>query len=60
MEHARLRGEFMAGRISQQQYEAAANSLKVQDQYGRYWMLGSVDGLWYVYDGRSWIRASPT
>lgn len=60
MEHARLRGELMAGRITPQHYEAAANSLRVQDQYGRYWMLGSVDGLWYVYDGRAWVRANPS
>jgi|GEM_PF-4535376 len=59
MEYARLRGELAAGRMTLQQYEAAVNAMRVQDQHGRYWMMGTVDGLWYVYDGRSWWRADP-
>jgi hypothetical protein len=58
MEHGRLQGELAAGRINRQQYEAAANSIRVQDQSGRFWMLGAYDGLWYYYDGSSWVRTN--
>jgi hypothetical protein len=58
MEHGRLQGELAAGRISRQQYEAAVNAMRVQDQSGRYWMLGAYDGIWYYYDGRSWVRTN--
>jgi hypothetical protein len=58
MEYGRLQGELAAGRMNWQQYEAAVNSIRVQDQSGRFWMLGSYDGFWYYYDGRSWVRAN--
>jgi hypothetical protein len=60
MDYARLRGDLAAGRINPQQYEASVNTMRVQDHYGRYWMMGAADGLWYVYNGRSWVRANPT
>ncbi|HYO48355.1 MAG TPA: hypothetical protein VEW94_00780, partial [Chloroflexia bacterium] len=59
IDYTRLRGELAAGRTTPQQYEASVNTMRVQDQYGRYWMMGAADGLWYVYDGRSWVRANP-
>jgi hypothetical protein len=58
MEHGWLQGELAAGRISHQQFEAAINAMRVQDQNGRYWMLGAYDGTWYYYDGRSWVRTN--
>ncbi|HET6314042.1 MAG TPA: hypothetical protein VFH60_09410 [Chloroflexia bacterium] len=58
LEHARLQGELAAGRINHQQYEAAVNAIRVQDQSGRFWMLGAYDGFWYYYDGRSWVRTN--
>lgn len=58
MEHGRLQGELAAGRVSHQQFEAAINAIRVQDQNGRYWMLGAYDGIWYYYDGRSWVRTN--
>jgi hypothetical protein len=58
MEHGRLQSELGAGRISRQQFEAEINAMRVQDQNGRYWMLGAYDGIWYYYDGRSWVRTN--
>jgi hypothetical protein len=60
MSYGQWQAALSAGRVTRQQYEAAVNSIRVQDQYGRYWMLGAYDGLWYVYDGRSWVRANPS
>ncbi|MDQ5825265.1 MAG: hypothetical protein M3441_13815, partial [Chloroflexota bacterium] len=60
MSYGQWQAALSSGRATRQQYEAAVNSIRVQDQYGRFWMLGAYDGLWYVYDGRSWIRADPS
>ncbi|MDQ3927797.1 MAG: hypothetical protein M3328_01490, partial [Chloroflexota bacterium] len=58
MQYGQWQAELASGRITRQQYEAAVNSIRVQDQQGRYWMLGAYDGAWYFYDGRSWVRTN--
>jgi hypothetical protein len=58
MQYGQWQAALAAGRVTHQQYEAAVNSIKVQDQYGRYWMLGAYDGFWYVYERGSWIRSN--
>jgi hypothetical protein len=54
-----LRSAVAAGQISQQEYQAAVRQMVVRDTRSYSWMLGEVDGLWYVYDGRSWVHADP-
>lgn len=58
-EYFRLRGLLAAGRLTQQQFEAALKELMPQDAQGRYWSLGASDGKWYVHDGKAWVQSSP-
>jgi len=54
-----LKGRLDAGAISQEEFKAQLEGLKVQDSQGRYWMVGVQSGKWYFYDGTRWIRAEP-
>lgn len=58
-EYGRLRNALAAGQITMQQYQSYVRQLVVKDARGHTWMLGESDGLWYMYDGRSWVRADP-
>ncbi len=58
-EYFRLKGQLAAGRMSQQQFDAALKRLVFQDVQGRYWMLGADSGKWYVHDGQTWVMAHP-
>jgi hypothetical protein len=58
-EYFRLKGQLAAGRITPEQFQAALNSLMVQDAHSRWWMIGADTGKWYVSDGRNWIEAQP-
>jgi hypothetical protein len=46
-------------RISEEQYRAELNDLRVTDEYGRLWMLQEGTGQWHVWDGAQWQAASP-
>lgn len=39
-EFFRLKGQLSAGRLTQQQFDAALKQLMIQDAQGRYWMIG--------------------
>ena len=54
-----LQGRLDAGAITQEEFKAQLEGLKVQDSQGRYWMIGVQSGKWYFYDGTRWIRAEP-
>lgn len=58
-EYWHLRGQLTAGRISQQQFEAALEQLVFQDAHGRSWMLGVDSGKWYMHNGQAWIESLP-
>jgi len=54
-----LKGRLDAGAISQEEFKAQLEGLKVQDSQARYWMIGVQSGKWYLYDGTRWVRAEP-
>lgn len=58
-EYFSLRGRLSSGRITQEQFEAALKDLVIQDEQGRYWMVGADTGQWYLNDGQSWVPAQP-
>lgn len=58
-EYFRLKGKLAAGRITRQEFENALEGLMIQDEQGRYWMLGAETGKWHVHDGTSWVEAAP-
>ncbi len=58
-EYFKLRGQFDTGRITQEQFDEKLRALMVQDEQGRYWMLGADSGKWYFYDGAKWVQGDP-
>ena len=54
-----LVGDFQAGKINEATFVAEVEKLQFQDDYGRYWMLGSQTGSWHYYDGQNWHQADP-
>lgn len=49
-EYSRLKAELAAGRMTQEQFDAAAKRLTVQDSQGQYWAMGD-EGYWVKRDG---------
>lgn len=58
-EYFKLKGQLSTQRITQEQFEAKLRELMVQDQQGRYWMLGADTGKWYLHDGAQWVEGTP-
>lgn len=58
-EYFRLRGQFSMGRLTREQFETALRESMVQDAQGRYWVMGTDSGKWYVHNGTTWVEASP-
>lgn len=56
-EYARLRSEFEAGRLSDEEFHTALLEFAIQDAGGRFWILGANSGHWYHYDGKQWIES---
>jgi hypothetical protein len=54
-----LIGRLSAGRITQEQFQAALRDLMIRDAKGRYWMLGVESGKWFVHEGQTWVEAKP-
>lgn len=55
----KLRGRFDTGRLDQAGFDEKLRELMVQDEQGRYWMLGAESGKWYYYDGAKWEQGDP-
>jgi len=45
-----LRGQLAAGRLTRDEFDAALKDLMVEDEQGRFWMLGADSGKWYVHE----------
>jgi hypothetical protein len=58
-EYFKLRGQFDTGRLTQEQFDEKLRDLMIQDEQGRYWMLGADSGKWYFYDGTKWVQSDP-
>lgn len=58
-EYFRLRGQLNVGRITRAEFEEKLGALMIQDERGRYWMLGTESGKWFVHDGAQWVEANP-
>jgi hypothetical protein len=56
--YLRLKGEVEAGRTTLEGLESALQDSMIEHE-GRWWMLGTNSGAWYVHDGSAWTRATP-
>jgi Tol biopolymer transport system component len=58
-EYHRLKAQYDAGQLSEERMRAALSDLMVQDEQGRWWVLGYETGAWYVHDGEKWVTGEP-
>ncbi len=57
--YSQYKTDFEAGRIDEATFVSQVDSLQFQDEWGRYWMLGTQTGSWHYYDGQNWHQADP-
>ena len=58
-EFRKLKAQYDAGTLSEADFKARLQDLMVQDEQGRWWMIGYESGQWYVHDGEKWVRSEP-
>ncbi|MEM7032127.1 MAG: LysM peptidoglycan-binding domain-containing protein [Chloroflexota bacterium] len=56
---ASLRAEYEAGRLDADSFQVAVDELRIEDDFGRQWMIGIESGYWFYFDGNEWIQADP-
>jgi len=54
-----LKGKQAAGLISDEEFQAELEKLSLQDEQGRWWMIGAKTGKWYVSQEGEWVEAEP-
>ncbi len=54
-----LKAQFDAGTLSEDDFKARLQELMIQDDQGRWWIIGYETGQWYVHDGEQWAQAEP-
>lgn len=57
--YRKLKAQYDAGQLTEDRMRAALSDLMVQDDQGRWWVLGYETGAWYVHDGEKWIIGEP-
>ncbi len=58
-EYQRLKTMLEQGRIDAEHMKAELKKLLVQDEQGRYWMVGGRSGEWYLHENGQWRRTDP-
>jgi uncharacterized protein YraI len=54
-----LKERYEAGFLRPKQFQAQVEELVVQDEQGRWWMIGVESGKWYVSQEGQWVEAQP-
>lgn len=55
----RLREKFLDKKITQQEFSDSLKQLRIKDDDGRFWAIGSQSGRWYVHEHGQWLEAKP-
>jgi DNA-binding beta-propeller fold protein YncE len=58
-EFERLKGQFEASDLTEDEFKAELQELMIEDEQGRWWTIGFDTGHWYCYDGEQWLRSEP-
>lgn len=54
-----LKAQVAAGALTEDGFKAQLKELMIQDDGGRWWIIGHETGDWYVFDGEEWMQAAP-
>jgi hypothetical protein len=54
-----LKERHSRGELNAREVKAELKRLMLQDEDGKYWMLGGKSGKWYVHDGSQWQEGDP-
>jgi hypothetical protein len=58
-EFKRLKAQFERGALTEEAFKAQLEELMIEDEQGRWWILGYETGRWYVHDGEKWVQQEP-
>jgi len=58
-EYERLKAQFESGDLTEADFRAKLEELMIEDEQGRWWVIGSKTGQWYVHDGQEWVQQEP-
>lgn len=58
-EFARLKARFESGALTEAEFKSQLEELMIEDEQGRWWIIGYESGLWYYHDGDQWIQSDP-
>jgi len=54
-----LKDKLTQGLVTTEQMKSELMRMMVQDETGKYWMLGGKTGKWYIHNGTTWQEAEP-
>lgn len=54
-----LKLKLSTGEINSEELKKELKKMIILDQDGKYWMIGSKSGKWYVYNGTEWNESNP-
>lgn len=58
-EFQRLKTQYDAGTLNEADFKARLQALMIEDEQGRWWVIGYETGQWYVHDGEQWVPGEP-
>ena len=54
-----LKKRYATGELTEADFKARLQDLMIEDEQGRWWIIGYQTGQWYVSDGEHWVVAEP-
>lgn len=54
-----LKRQFEAGMLTEEDLRSQLQALMIQDQEGKWWMIGYESGQWHYHDGEQWVQSEP-
>jgi|GEM_PF-1514913 len=54
-----LKGKHAGGLLGDEEFQAEVEKLSLQDEQGRWWMIGAKTGKWYVSQEGEWVQQEP-
>ncbi|MEE8163357.1 MAG: zinc-ribbon domain-containing protein, partial [Anaerolineae bacterium] len=54
-----LKGKHAGGLLGDEEFQAEVEKLSLQDEQGRWWMIGAKTGRWYVSQEGEWVQQEP-